>query len=148
MWGKHCTPLSSKIMQRISKILKAILKERPNTPYFDAYSPTICNEEFFQKSHHTQTIFPIILYNHAKVGKILRVAMDIMQRNTRPRWTGWPADGQGSIYRTSLQSWWIQQPPKVGVSKKQRFLKESILFLKFYDTSLNKKSSISMKMDT
>ena len=69
----HC-PL--KIMQRISKILKAILKERPNIPYFDAYSPTICNEEFFQKIHQAQTIFPIILYNHAKVREILSVAIN------------------------------------------------------------------------
>ena len=57
----------------------------PKTPFFDIYSPMICDSESFPKSCLAQTMCPIALCNDAKIGQILEAVLKKKQKNLEIR---------------------------------------------------------------
>ena len=95
----HCT------LQKIGKIFKAVLEKKAKTRMKNRhFIPCKPGLRIFQKINLAQTIRHIVLYNPAKIGKILRAVLEKRQKHLVGGQMARMMDGKGLIYMTILQS--------------------------------------------
>ena len=79
IWLKRWALLSSVLIQKIRKILRAVLEKRPKKSKNTFFSHSITYNlglRIFQKNHLAQTMSPIVLHTHAKIYKILGAVLE------------------------------------------------------------------------